>query len=72
MKKLLDELPLATIVFVVGVILIVLGYIKDDITIDAAFENLLFLGGGSGAIGYVRNQAGKGVKRINGGRSERI
>jgi len=67
MKKFLDELPLATLVFVVGVLLIVLGYVKDDITIDAAFENLLFLGGGSGAIGFVRNQAGKGVTRRSNG-----
>ncbi len=63
MRKFLDEIPLATVVFVVGLILIILGYVKDDITIEAAFENVLYLGGGTGAIGFVRNQAGKGVRR---------
>lgn len=63
MRKFLDEIPLASVVFVVGVLLIILAYIKNDLTIDAAFQNLLFLGGGSGAIGFVRNQAGKGVRK---------
>jgi hypothetical protein len=45
------------------VVLIVVGYIDDTISFDQAFKNLLFLGGGTGSIGYVRNQAGKGVRK---------
>lgn len=60
--RLLDKLPLATLTFVVGAILLIIAYIKGDLSIDQSFQNLLYLGGGSGAIGYVRNQAGKGQR----------
>ena len=59
----LDDLPLATLTFLVGVALLVIGYIADDISFKDAYEALLWLGGGAGALGYVRNQAGKGVRR---------
>ena len=57
-----DKLPVATLTFLAGVVLIVLGYIDDKVTFEDAFQSLLFLGGGSAGIGYVRNQAGKGVR----------
>jgi hypothetical protein len=58
----LDKLPVATLTFLAGVVLIVLGYIDDKVSFEEAFESLLFLGGGSAGIGYVRNQAGKGLR----------
>jgi hypothetical protein len=63
MQSILDDLPLATITFLVGVVLIVIGYVDDRLTMEKAFESLVFLGGASGGIGFVRNQAGKGVKK---------
>jgi hypothetical protein len=60
----LDHLPVATLTFLAGLVLIVLGYISNDVTFNDAFKDVLFLGGGSGGIGYVRNQAGKGVKGL--------
>lgn len=59
----LDDLPLATITFVVGVVLIIIGYVTNDISIDDAFKYLALTGGGSFGIGYVRNQAGRGVRK---------
>jgi hypothetical protein len=60
---LLDELPVATLTFLAGVVLIVIGYVDDRLTMEKAFESLVFLGGGSAGIGYVRNQAGKGIRK---------
>jgi hypothetical protein len=63
MQSILDDLPVATLTFLAGVVLIIIGYIDDKITMEQAFESLVFLGGASGGIGYVRNQAGKGVRK---------
>ena len=63
MDKVLDNLPVATITFLASIVLIIIGYINDDVGFKDAFESLLFAGGGSGAVGYVRNQAGKGVRK---------
>jgi hypothetical protein len=61
--KVLDELPVATLTFLVGIALVVVAYIGDDVGFEDAYKAVLYLGGGSGAIGYVRNQAGKGLKK---------
>ncbi len=58
----LDDLPLASIVFVVSVVLIVIAYVTNDISIQDSFTYLAFAGGGTGAIGYARAQSGKGTK----------
>lgn len=63
MTRILDDIGLGSLVFVAGLVALVVGYIGDDISFDQLWQNLLYLGGGSGAIGYVRNQAGKGVRR---------
>lgn len=62
MTGVLDKLPVATLTFLTGLALIVLGYFSNDIGFKEAFEAVLFLGGGSAGIGYVRNQAGKGMR----------
>ena len=59
----LDNFPVATVTFLVSIVLIVIGYISNDLTLDQAFQSLLYAGGGSGAIGFVRNQSGRGVRR---------
>lgn len=62
MDAILNKIPIATYTFIAGLVLIIIGYINNDVNFDEAFKCVLFLGGGSGAIGYVRNQAGKGIK----------
>lgn len=62
MKGVLDKLPVATLTFLAGLVLIVVGYISNDVNFAKAFELVLFLGGGSAGIGYVRNGAGKGMR----------
>lgn len=57
----LKEIPVATLTFIACIVLIVVAYVSNDISFNDAFRNLLFAGGGSGAIGYVRNQAGHGT-----------
>jgi hypothetical protein len=58
----LDDLPVATLTYIAGIVLAVVGYVSNDINLQEAFIALGVLGGGTGAIGYVRNQAGKGVR----------
>ena len=60
--KFLDDLPVATLTFLAGVVLIIVAYVSNDVSFDSAWKDLLFLGGGSGAIGFVRNGANKGVR----------
>lgn len=60
--KHLDQLPVASITFVVGVLLVLAAYIVGDVEFKDAYEAILYLGGGSAAIGIARNQAGKGKK----------
>lgn len=62
MSSILDNLPVATITFLAGLILVIVAYVSGDISFNDAYQNVLYLGGGSAAIGYVRNQAGKGLK----------
>lgn len=61
MQQLLDTLPVATLTFLAGVALVVIAYCGGDVSFDDAFRDVLFLGGGAGAVGYVRNGAGKGI-----------
>jgi hypothetical protein len=59
----LDEIPVASVTFVAGLVLLVIAYISNDISFTEVWEKVLFLGGGSAAIGFARNQAGRGIKR---------
>lgn len=59
----LKTIPLASVLFVSGVVLLTIAYVSNDVSFDKVWEDLLFLGGACGAIGYVRNQAGHGVSR---------
>lgn len=63
LDTLLGDLPVATLVFVAGVTLAIIAYCNGTISYDEAVKSILFIGGGSGAVGYVRNQAGKGVRK---------
>ena len=63
LRSLLDDLPVASLVFLAGLGCLIWGYASGDISFNDVWEKLLFLGGGSAGIGYVRNQAGKGLKK---------
>ena len=58
----LDKLPLATITFLAGTVVIVIAYINKDLTVLEAFAALGLTGAGSGAIGHARNGAGRGLR----------
>lgn len=60
--SILDNIPLASIVFVVGLALTVYAYVVGDISIQDAYEYLALNGLGSGAIGIARAKSGKGVR----------
>jgi hypothetical protein len=59
----LDDLPVATITFIAGLVLIIIGYVSDDISFQTAFESVALVGAGSFGIGHVRNGAGRGVRK---------
>ncbi len=61
--SILDELPVATVTFLASIALIAVGYISNDIGFKEAWEALALAGGASFGIGYVRNGAGKGIRR---------
>lgn len=58
----LDNVPVATLTFLVSVALVVIAYISNDLSIEDAFVCLGLAGGGAGAIGHARNGAGRGVR----------
>lgn len=58
----LDNVPLATISFIAGVVVTVIAYISNDLTVFEALAALGFTGVGAGAIGHARNGAGRGVR----------
>ncbi len=59
----LDDIPVASITFLAAVVCVVIGYISNDLSLEEAFEAIALAGGGSFGIGYVRNQANRGVRR---------
>lgn len=58
----LDNIPVATITFLVGTVLIVIAYLSNDLSISEALKDLGYVGVGAGAIGIARNGAGRGVR----------
>lgn len=59
----LDNLPIATILSLVAVVVVVIGYIRNDLTIEEALVALGAATGGAGVLGVARAQSGKGVRR---------
>lgn len=50
-------------VLVTGLLLAVLGYVNGDLTLDAAFQNVLVIGGVAGSLSYVGYSRVKAVKK---------
>lgn len=59
----LDDVPLATIQALAGIVLAIIGYVSNDLSIFQAFAAVGINTAGAGAIGVARNQAGRGVRR---------
>jgi hypothetical protein len=58
----LDNIPVASITFIVGTALAVVAYVSNDLSIQDTFAAIGYVGGGSGIIGLARNGAGRGVR----------
>lgn len=59
----LDDIPVATIQTIGGIVLATLAYVSNDLSIFQAFVAVGANTAGAGAIGFARNGAGRGVKR---------
>ncbi len=58
----LDNLPLATIITVVGLVGAVIALINKSIDFEQFMISIGALSGGAGVVGIARAQSGKGVK----------
>jgi hypothetical protein len=61
--SLLDNVPVATLSFIAGVVVSFVAYLNGDLTVQEALVAVGAVGGGAGVIGHARNGAGRGVKR---------
>jgi len=59
----LDDIPVATLQTIAGIILAIIAYVSNDLSIFQAFAAVGINTAGAGAIGVARNQAGRGVRR---------
>ncbi|MCC6897540.1 MAG: hypothetical protein IT377_01120 [Polyangiaceae bacterium] len=58
----LDNLPIASITFVVGTLIVIAGYITGELSVEEALQTIGYVGAGSGLIGLARNGSGRGIK----------
>lgn len=59
----LDDLPMATLVSIASIVIIVIAYVSNDLSVGDA---LLALGaslGGAGVLGHARNGANRGMRK---------
>jgi hypothetical protein len=64
MKNLfLDDIPVATLQTLAGIVLAIIAYISKDLTIFQAFAAVGINTAGAGVVGVARNGSGRGVKR---------
>lgn len=63
LKYLIDRVPLATVNHYIVVALAVIGAINKDLTWFQAFLGAAGISGAGAAVGHVRNQAGRGLKK---------
>lgn len=60
--SILDDIPLASVSFVVGIVLTVIAYLNGTLSYDDAIKAVSALGVGTGVLGYARAKSGKGTK----------
>jgi hypothetical protein len=59
----LDDLPMATVLALAGVIVTIIAYVSNDISFETAMVSLGAELGGAGVIGHARNGAGRGMRK---------
>lgn len=59
----LDDVPMASVSFVAGVVLATIGYLNGDLSVFQALAAAGIVAGGGGALGHARNGAGRGMRR---------
>ncbi len=59
----LDQIPLATVVAVAGIIGAIIALINNSITFEQFMISIGALSGGAGVLGVARAQSGKGVRK---------
>jgi hypothetical protein len=59
----LNDIPLATVSFIAGCVLAIIGYLSNDLTVFQALAVCGVVGVGAGQLGQARNGAGRGVRR---------
>lgn len=60
--NLLDNVPVATLSFIAGAAVALIGYLNHDLSVFQALAAVGIVGFGGGKIGEARNGAGRGVK----------
>lgn len=63
MIKILDDLPIATLAFIALAIGSIVALAQHSIDYEQFLIGIGAAGGGTGALGYARTQAGKGLKK---------
>jgi len=61
--SILDDVPIATLQAIAGLVLAIIAYVSKDISITQAFFAVGANTAGAGVLGQARNGAGRGVKR---------
>lgn len=61
-EKLIDKLPLATILSLSAVVIAFVGYLNGDLTVFQALSAAGISSAGAGVLGHARNGAGRGTK----------
>lgn len=59
----LDKLPVATLTFLAGLVVIIIGMLNGELGVSEALHDLGYVGVGAGVLGHARNGAGRGMKR---------
>ncbi len=59
----LDQVPLATIIAVAGIIGAIIALINNSIDFEQFMISIGALSGGAGVVGVARAQSGKGVRK---------
>lgn len=58
----LNDLPVASLTFIAGTVLVIVATLTGELGITEALKDIGYVGVGSGAIGFARNGAGRGVR----------
>lgn len=59
----LNDLPLATLTFLAGIVIVVVACIRNDISVEEGLKLIGYVGVGAGVVGHARNGAGRGMRK---------